>query len=124
MTSDLNGTWQSEFKTSSGVNIFTLSLDFVGSEPTARMHLVRPSPDPVKGRTDFDFRVSVALRAGFLGLLAEDDADLGMNAMILKLSPDRSTLRGIIAFNNIRTNEVGEGTIEWRKCPAAKPQSR
>jgi hypothetical protein len=115
MKPDINGTWCSQFKSPTGINNLTLELNLDGAKPSASMHLVRPTPDPVKGMIEFDFNVRVDLCGIFVGLLSKDTENIGMNAMILKVSEDRNALSGVFVFNNIRTNEVAEGAIEWKR---------
>lgn len=93
-----------------------------GSEPLARIHLIRHRPDPIKGLSKFEFQVQTKVCGRYVGFLAKDTEGLGINVMLLKVADDQRTMRGLIVFNNIRTDEVEEGIIEWRRQePEAEP---
>jgi hypothetical protein len=117
--SDIGGTWHSHVKASgtNSVHRLTLDLDLRGQEPVAAMRLVRGTPDPVQGRSEFTFLMHAEICGTFIGLLAKDDASLGMNAMILKAEDGRSALRGHIVFNNVRSNDIETRLIEWKRQP-------
>ena len=117
MNLGITGTWHSQFISpfSGKPHHLALELSSAGPEPTATMRLIRSCPDPVKGLIEFTFRVHVETCAGFVALLAKDTANLGMNAMILKVADDQNIMRGRLVFNSVGTNEVEAGIIEWRR---------
>jgi len=121
MNFDFGGTWHScvEVSETHSVHRLTMDLDLRGREPLAAMRLVRANPDPVQGRIEFNFSMHAELCGIFIGLLAKDDANLGMNAMILKPEEGQSVLRGHIVFNNVRSNDIETRRIEWKRQPLA-----
>lgn len=116
---EINGTWHGWFvsRFSGKPHHLLLDLKLDGKSPVATLLLKRAEPDPINGLTDYKFKVHVEVASTgahqFVALVAKDHTELGMIAMVLKAKDD--ALCGHLVFNNVRTQEVDHGEIEWRR---------
>lgn len=115
----IDGIWHGWFMSrfSGKPHHMILDLNLDGEAPSASLSLARAEPDPVNHETEYQFDVRVETAGHrdnhFVALLAKDQAALGLITMVLKVKD--GSLRGHLVFNNVRTQEVDHGQIEWNR---------
>lgn len=112
-------TWHGQFfSRSGGTHQFTFKLEKGADGPVASLFLNRATPDPRNGKFEVHFKahakVSEKNGCQFIALVAQDEEGQ-LFATILKAVEYRDTLIGSLVFNSVRTHEIDQEEVEWRR---------
>jgi len=114
-------TWHGQFfSRSGGTHEFTLKLEKKEDNTVASLCLKRATPDPRNEKFEIPFKahakVSEENGHQFVALVAQDEEGQ-LFTTILKAVDDEDVLHGSLVFKSVRTHEIDQERVEWRRTP-------